>query len=60
MATIETVNLFSHAPENSSNSFPVITRGLDLLVFSGTYLEKLSVSMVGSDGEYLDLRGPPS
>jgi hypothetical protein len=57
MATIETLNLFRHAPENKSNSFPAIIRGRDL--FSGTYLKKLSVSMVPRDGENLDLRGPP-
>jgi hypothetical protein len=56
MAITETLNLFRHAPENGSNSFPVFTRGLDL--FSGIYLKKLSVSMVPSEEEYLDLRSP--
>jgi hypothetical protein len=38
-----------------SSYFPVTTGGFYL--FSGTYLNKFSVTVVPSDREYLDLRG---
>jgi len=38
--------------------FPVTIHRLDL--FSGTYLKKLSVSVLPRDREQLELMGPPS
>jgi hypothetical protein len=42
----------------SYSHFPVYTRGLD--PFSGAYFKQLRVSVVHSDREQFDLRGPPA